>query len=620
MSSFACALVLLATSDDLVAVHRHEPHPIVLSFWRHCPEGRPLLRGFRFPSLDPMAAMWPMWPMTDPPDAPLVKATALVQERLARDGLLPTTARVIELIGPEECLAAGGDDLLRTAGLPVDWLESFGPAPGSAEPTSVVRSIAAELARGKRAEELKDFLSTIPFSFRPSCPGFAVATESGEHEIGLVRLQLTSGTYWSGAGDGGCLDVARQLVTELPGADFVASVEAKHLDALLETMKPWPIARAGRVTVVAEPLAVSQWAQDNGKPGFAPSAPSTNGALQEIVTLAPRYPSRGEDGAAFVPGEAFALEGFASTGRRVVQSPLLFQGGNLIAIRDPKTGQRSLLIGEAELWRNTALGLTQPQVQDAFRAEFGVDRCIVLPAVSFHIDYEVSVRAVGDRLIAFVNDSEPAVRIVLTCGVDALRAAGVLDAPAAGEFSAHLEAGRYEAFMSAVGPVLAERAVAFGRFPETLAASFSRGPGDSGVGNFQRLLLAMDLATSWSVAPEALGPPLDPHSAAYLRSLQRRDAERRAVVADLERLGLEVVRIPSLAEGDRGINYVNGVHARGLYLMPAWGGLYAPLDRAAEAAFRRVLGDGVRVVPVLTGESQRRSGAIHCSVSVYPRG
>jgi hypothetical protein len=52
--------------------------------------------------------------------------------------------------------------------------------------------------------------------------------------------------------------------------------------------------------------------------------------------------------------------------------------------------------------------------------------------------------------------------------------------------------------------------------------------------------------------------------------------------------------------------------------MPAYGGLYAGVDAAAAAAYASVLGPDVRVIPVLSGESQRRSGAVHCSVGVYP--
>ncbi len=54
------------------------------------------------------------------------------------------------------------------------------------------------------------------------------------------------------------------------------------------------------------------------------------------------------------------------------------------------------------------------------------------------------------------------------------------------------------------------------------------------------------------------------------------------------------------------------------YIMPAYGGFYAPLDEAAAEAFAAEL-EGVEVVPILCGESQRRVGAVHCSVSAYPQ-
>jgi len=112
---------------------------------------------------------------------------------------------------------------------------------------------------------------------------------------------------------------------------------------------------------------------------------------------------------------------------------------------------------------------------------------------------------------------------------------------------------------------------------------------------------------------------LDPHSAAYLRSFQRRDAERRDLAATLRKWGYEVVKIPSLPEEKRGIDYLNGVHDRERYLMPAWGGLFAPLDDAARETFEKALGPGTSVVPVLSSESQRRGGAVHCSLSACTR-
>ena len=64
---------------------------------------------------------------------------------------------------------------------------------------------------------------------------------------------------------------------------------------------------------------------------------------------------------------------------------------------------------------------------------------------------------------------------------------------------------------------------------------------------------------------------------------------------------------------------INGIQDCSRYLMPAYGGFYAPLDEAAAKVFRQTLGSGVDVVPIFCGESQRRVGAVHCSAAAYPR-
>src|SRR5262249_6393379 len=159
-------------------------------------------------------------------------------------------------------------------------------------------------------------------------------------------------------------------------------------------VRTWPA--PGRITIAAGPTPVSQWAQDNGKSGEVSGEP---------VTLIARYASRAEESSVLVPGDTFVAESLQSAGLRVAQSPLLVQGGNLYAASGPASGERVLLIGEAEVCRNVSLGLARDQVIEAFRVEFGVDRCVVLPAVSFHIDFELTIRAHEGRLLAFVNDS-----------------------------------------------------------------------------------------------------------------------------------------------------------------------------------------------------------------------
>jgi hypothetical protein len=550
MKTAALALGLLLLSGGGIEVRRRDIPADVLARRARLVEGRPALRGFR-PDDVPVAL-----------DATMQRAAALVEKQLARDGLVATAKAAAGILGTDDPAK------LAAVGIPADLLAFFDRGTGT-------------------------------FSFRQAVPGFRASSESGDEQIRLARVQITNAKYFLAEGDGGSVDVVRQLLAALPDATFLASIEEKHVDGFLETAKGWP----GKLTLVPEALPVSQWAQDDGKPGAADGA---------ALLLVPRYASRGEEGASLVPGDTFVGEGLAAAGLRVARSPLLFQGGDLLVARDPKSGERLLFVGEGNVWRNTALGLSKDQVLEAFRIELGVDRCTVLPAISFHVDEELSLRAVGDRLVAFVPDAVAAARIVLRCGVEALEKAGLLSA--AGPI-ADLEAGRDAEFLGRVLPPLVARCPAYGRFPESLAAAFSRGPADSGIGNLQRFLIATDLLSSWTMDLDSPPPSFDPHAIAYLRSFRRRDAERRDLAAALRKAGLDVVRIPSLPEEKRGIDYLNGVHDRARYLMPAWGGLYAPLDEAARAAFEKALGPGVAVVPILASESQRRGGGVHCSLS-----
>jgi hypothetical protein len=101
--------------------------------------------------------------------------------------------------------------------------------------------------------------------------------------------------------------------------------------------------------------------------------------------------------------------------------------------------------------------------------------------------------------------------------------------------------------------------------------------------------------------------------------MRRLNAARVAQTEVLKLQGWTIVAIPSMTDLYRGINYLNGIHHSGGYLMPAFGGFYAPLDNAAQAAFRRALGSGFKITPILSAECQRHHGGVHCAASAYPR-
>ncbi|MCI0364912.1 MAG: hypothetical protein L0219_13625, partial [Phycisphaerales bacterium] len=403
-------------------------------YWQSLVEQRPPLRGF-WPDLEGLDAFRTPHELPDDAAPELRKASEIVGKRLARDGLLPTLAQVIAAVGPGKFIDASPKTLafLRDSGFPVDLLKHF--AANGADASAIVSHIAKDVASSKAANSFDRRHHFPDFHFQPTRPGFRVATESGELVLDAIRLQLTRANDWDQIGDGGNIDLTHQLVQKLPDLSFIASIHKPLRDEFVGLAQTWPLTRQSQLTVIAADLPVSQWAQDNGKPGFIDGAPQS-------LTLLPRYASRGEDGSIFVPGDTFASTGLTTAGFNTIHSPLLFQGGNLIAVRDPSTGARILLIGEAEIYRNTALGLTAEQAREAFHAEFGVDRCEVLPSISFHIDYDVTIREHQGRLLAFVNDPVAAAIIIAGCGLHVLESHQATDPPTATLARKHLADGR----------------------------------------------------------------------------------------------------------------------------------------------------------------------------------
>jgi hypothetical protein len=69
----------------------------------------------------------------------------------------------------------------------------------------------------------------------------------------------------------------------------------------------------------------------------------------------------------------------------------------------------------------------------------------------------------------------------------------------------------------------------------------------------------------------------------------------------------------------RGINYLNGIQHREGYIMPAFGGFYAPLDEAALTVFRKSIGPELTITSVRSADCQRKHGGVHCTLASYPK-
>lgn len=592
------------------------PEPVLK--YRLAQERRGLtLRGFRAPILEAADKSVPEALSSDGLSQEQQKAAEFIARRLAHDGLIATLVEAVVILGPQKLLAkpAAAAEALSDLGFPVDWLRSFelSDHPSGKEADWVLH-VARQLSNGQSVDKLKTELEKVRFQFQRSSPAFRVAPENGETEIGLVRMQVEGG-YVGGIVPGDSLDVTAQIVAALPGADFQVTIQQNFATNLLWLAQHcWPLKRTDQLTILAESCDVSPWPQDNGKAGFVDL--HSSGAVA-LATLVPRYASQGEDVSLFMPGDSYLMDGLRSTGHSVVQSPLLFQGGNLLAVHDPVANRRVLLISEAEIYRNTALGLTRDQVLEAFRQEFGVDACVTLPVVSHHLDFDVSVRTHRGQVLAFVNDPQTAVRLILERGLAALEVNRNLRADDAQTARASLREGKSLEFAQALSTALQRYLNPERQYSRSLTKAFATDRNDSAAGNFQCFLAASDIL--WSAALTESRMPSDELARNYFVALRELEEARQTQIRELTKLGWKVMPIPSLPDMYRTINYVNGLQDRTRYLMPAYGGFYSFLDAAAMSAFKQALGSEVSIVPIFTAASQRNHGAVHCAASAYPR-
>lgn len=601
-------------ASDAIALFEPTIDPQTLAYRRSFGKGRPPNRGFK-PAL---AKGDPLWPFDEPGDDALQSlrdAADLVGKRLAFDGLLFTLVHVVAALGPEPFTAIDDSDLdvLRATGLPIDLLEHFTLATGESG-MSIVATVARTMQSSATIDAALKAIEPARFKWRPTQSGFSVADDAGGMRPGVVRAQITRGAYWRGEDDGSTTDLVRKAMAALPETRFVASVELKHARDFADVAATWPLLQAEQLTMVIEPLKVEQWTQDNAKAGSLIEA----GSQPRLAMLVPRYASWGDDGSTFLPGESFLLPGAAEAlGAQLVHSPLLFQGGNILCVEDSRTQPptRMLLVADADIYRNTALGLSFDQSLEAFRSEFGCDRCEMIEAVSFHLDYDLSPRATDRGVIAMVNDPLAAAKIVLESGTAALVRAGMADANVARDAIDALRRDDEQGYLGRIAPGVYNQA-RDGRFPLSMAEKFATSPMDSGIGNLQRFLLALDFLASRNLKEDRL--PASRHARSYVQSMARREAERERMHQKLRELGLTTAAIPSMTDATRSMAALNGLQLQGVYIMPAYGGLFAALDAAAKAAVQDALGDDLRIVQITCGESQRRSGAVRCSLSVFP--
>jgi hypothetical protein len=378
----------------------------------------------------------------------------------------------------------------------------------------------------------------------------------------------------------------------------LASVNQADLRHLLPAACEW--AASGRtVCVVSEALPVAQWAQDTSKPG------TTGGALASLV---PRYASQNEDGSVFAPNESYMAAGWSKAGLKVVHSQLLFQGGNVMAVLD-KSGL-VLLVGEAEVLRNTALGLSEAQTIALFRAEFGADRVVVLTSASFHLDLDFTIRSRPDEPpLVLLGDWREGASDILKRGIATGIAEGVFPDPGQETLRGFETCEGFPpgSAIRAVLPVLGSHLASL--IKEAQQPDFATRDRAEWAA---RLQIALDLL----IASEDIQDVTDPISMAYYGALRRNLRCRDELNRSLRGLGWNVVLVPDVPGA---VSYVNGLHDSATYFMPSLGGRFESLDRLAASRIAEVLGEDVQVVSIPCPQVQLRAGGLHCVVAAYRR-
>ena len=537
----------------------------------------------------------------------------IVRTKLAFEGLIPTLVEAMQSLRRRNLWKdpAAACDRLEAVGFPVDLLSHFEPLVREVEeaqsprraPEAMVNRIHRWLEGSDVEAAPRRIVKWVRFHPRPWAVGFQASVETGELSLTQVRMQLGGG-YQDGVIPGGCLDVLANFVSAAPDLPLLVTVPSVVFEPFRNFAgRGLDLRKRGQLTLLRHEGQVSAWAQDNGKPGWQGSVPAL---------LIPRYASVGEGESLIVPDDSMLMNGVAATGIRLAPSSLLFQGGNITVVRDPNTHERVLFIGEGEIWRNQALGLSPTQVQELFEAELGCDRSIILPAVSYHLDFDVQFRLSNGRILAFVNAPEKAAARIVSAGLRCI----ATDDAAHLAYQTSFDAGRYGVLRSAIGEDLARQASPSpSKLPAALAKRFMVSEADSGSLNLKCFLTALDFLACLDDSHVRLQ---DEAARAYLEAMARFRRRTEAQAQVIASLGWPTARVPSLPEMGATANYLNGVNDRSRLFLPAWGGLYAPLDAEAKSAFFAALGTEVELIPILTAESQRTQGALHCLISATP--
>lgn len=555
----------------------------------------------------------------------LARARKTVGRNLAELGLIKTLSRVMREFPefPYQHNGRANKALIEEIGFPVRLLNCYSiDAPQIAGLDQIVAALSRQACTQAPERSSASGQPKWKFEYTPTQHGFRLLPENGVCRIEAMRMQLYPLDYVKGPGDGCIVDIARQLLLATSREKFLISVSPAELIPLTGLIQAWNVPAPERVVLLEDESVSSQWAQDNCKTG---AVYDRWGRFQEYVTLVPRFACVGEDYSEYRPAESFIFDQVQRAGWRVVQSPLLFQGGNILPVKHPKTGELTVFVGQAEVIRNTRLGLKKEEVLEAFRREWGADRIEVLPPLSFHIDLEVSFRWHKGRMIAFTNDSLAAARMIVRCGIKGLLSCSILTESEADELTWWLDHSEHQ---DQLLQILWSRVNEFrdekGQFISDKAEFFAVSGEESGRVNLSRFLLGLDLLSAAHKQREKFWASLADQDARrdlfeYYRLLLEREEQRAQLKKRLLSLGIEVISLPSTSDDDVSLNYINMIQDLTTVYLPAFGGMFQDIDQKVVGTLQGFLGSMVRIHQIRNSATQSQCGGIHCSVSVYGR-
>ncbi|MGA1867325.1 MAG: hypothetical protein ACMUJM_02145 [bacterium] len=581
----------------------------------------PPLSTFQAPILDnKYRIILPSFSLDMIPLSDIVKAQQIVVNNLSSIGIIKTLEKIIYELPylPYQQNGSANRELLEEIGIPIKLLSCYRCENPKIEGLDQIISILQNKAAVLKEREFMDI--KWQFSYTPTLPGFKLLPENGVGKIYAFRLQIPSIHYITGPGDGCAIDIVRQLLLTTNDELFLISLSPDNIIPFNEMIQLWRVFVPERILLLEDETVSSQWAQDNCKPGALYNA---QGEFLEYVTLIPRFASAGEKYSEYRPAESFIFDQVQGAGWHVVQSPLLFQGGDIIPVRNMETNELLVFVGEAEVARNKELGLSEEEVLQAFGREWGADRIEVIPSLSFHIDLEMSFRWHKREMIAYVNDSLSAARLIIKSGIKRLYSCNLLTGQETEQLLYWLEHSFQEDQMIQIlWDKINELFLKDGRFSGDTVELFKVSEEEVGDLNFSRFLLALDIVTASQKEGEQFWRKLKDHylgegALSYFASLLEREQKRNVLKNQLLMRGMKVIPLPSISHEELSLNYLNAVHDLGAVYLPSFGGLFQELDEKVIEIIKNSLGNTVKIHLIRNSQTQFDCGGIHCSLSTY---